>query len=384
MEIKTREHFGFLAQEFFKTGVGAEIGVERGNFSRLILSQWRGSLHCVDMWEHEGIYATACDSLIPEKRSNMIRGASVDVAKTFADGALDFVYIDADHDYEHCKQDIEAWFPKVRHGGLVAGHDFLDWTKEQGAVVNFGVKQAVTEFCVKHGYQMHLTTEDFFEGVPYQTWWFVKEIPRIIYYTWVSPEPLPERFEKYVTAWKAYMPDYDIRQISLENVVKSPFVMEAIKRGLYAVAGHYGRCERLAATGGLYFDIDVEVVKRFDDLLKHEMVVACEAPHRVNNAVIAAAPGHPFMFDALKYMDELVFHDPGPLGIEIETGPELFTKLARKRGWVEKDETQLLEDGVVVLDSRAFYPYYFDRVYNPGYAVARTYAIHHWAKTWIK
>ena len=251
MEITTRNQFGLLAHQFYLTGIGAEIGVERGNFSRLITSQWPGRLHCVDMWDHEEIYETACKTLlVAGSRCEMNRGASVDVAKMFPDDCLDFVYIDADHDYEHCKQDIEAWFPKVRNGGLVAGHDYLDWTIDQGAVVNFGVKQAVTEFCVKNGYKLHLTTDDFFEGVPYQTWWFKKEIPRIIYFTWVSPDPLPERFEKYITAWKALMPDYEIRQISLDNVAKTPFVMEAIKRGLYSVAGHYGRCERLLASSG--------------------------------------------------------------------------------------------------------------------------------------
>lgn len=381
MEIKTREHFGMLASSFYKTGIGAEIGVEYGSFSNLILSHWPGKLLSIDMWENESIYQYAQKALVNE-RCQMIKGKSIDVARRFVDESFDFVYIDADHDYEHCKADIEAWFPKVRNGGLVAGHDFLDWTKEQGAQVNFGVKQAVTEFCAKNGYKMHLTTDDYFEGNPYQTWWFIKEIPRIIYYTWVSPDPLPERFQKYITAWRAYMPDYDIRQITLDNVVKSPFVMDAIKRGLYSVAGHYGRCERLFATGGLYFDIDVEVVKRFDELLANEMFLACEVPHRVNNAVIGAMPGHPFLKECLDYLDTIVFHDPGPLGIEIETGPEMFTKIAKRWGWKEENRTQCLKK-LTVYSSEYFYPYYFNAVYHPGCAKENTYAIHHWAKTWI-
>jgi predicted O-methyltransferase YrrM len=394
MIIKSREHFGLLAAQYYQTGIGVEVGVERGNFSRLIASQWPGKLVCVDMWEQEEIQATALINLNPQgvkSPFSMIKSPSVDAAKLFGDETFDFVYIDANHDYEHCSQDIEAWFPKVRHGGLVAGHDYLDWTIDQGAPVNFGVKQAVTEFCTKHGYKLHLTTDDFWQGVPYQTWWFKKEIPRIIYFTWVSPDPLPERFQKYITAWKAYMPDYEIRQISLDNIVKSPFVMEAISRGLYSVAGHYGRCERLYATGGIYFDIDIEVVQRFDDLLDNEFFVGCEAPHRVNNAVIGSVPGHRFLAGCLLYMDTVVFHDPGPMGIEIETGPQMFTNLAKAWGWEERDVTQFLNGPVginsseiTVYDSRYFYPYYFDKAYNPGCATPETYAIHHWAKTWIK
>jgi hypothetical protein len=381
MKITTREQFGNLAQTFFKTGLGAEIGVERGNFSKLILSQWTGNLISVDMWEHEEIYKTAMANLT-DRRCLPTKMSSVEAAKRVSDEALDFVYIDADHDYEHCKQDLEAWFPKVRHGGLVAGHDYLNWTKEEGAGCEFGVKAAVDEFCVKHGYQLHVTTEDYWEGNPYPTWYFKKEIPRIIYYTWVSPDPLPEKFQKYIDGWKVLMPDYRIEQISLDNVVKSPFVMEAINRKLFAVAGHYGRCERLLATGGIYFDIDVEAVQRFDDLLSQPFFVGCEAPHRVNNAVIGSMPGHEFLKKCLAYMDRIVFHDPGPLGIEIETGPQMFTNIAKTYGWEEEDSTQDLEE-IVVYKSKFFYPYYFDQKYTPGCATKQTYSIHHWAKTWI-
>ena len=381
MEITTRNQFGLLAQTFFKTGVGAEIGVERGNFSRLILNQWKGTLISVDMWEHEEIYATAMNLLSKEPRSMAVKASSVDAARKIVDESLDFVYIDADHSYESCKQDLEAWFPKVRHGGLVAGHDYLNWSKDEGAGCDFGVKAAVDEFCVKHGYKLHSTTDDFWEGNPYPTWYIVKEIPRIIYYTWVNPGPLPERFRKYIDGWRVLMPDYRIEQISLDNVIKSPFVMEAINRNIFSIAGHYGRCERLLETGGIYFDIDIEAVKRFDDLLGQRFFAASEAPHRVNNACFGSMPGHPFLQECISFMDKIVFHDPGPLGIEIETGPQMFTTIAKKYGWQESDSVQLLDD-ISIFSSRFFYPYYFDQKYRPGCAVEQTYAIHHWAKTW--
>jgi hypothetical protein len=380
MQITTREQFGSLAQTFYKTGVGAEIGVERGNFSKLILSQWKGKLYSIDMWTHEEIYTTALQTLT-EDRCLLMRSSSADAANHIEDESLDFVYIDADHDYAHCKEDLLAWFPKVRHGGLVAGHDYLNWTKEEGAGCDFGVKAAVDEYCYENGYELHVTTDDYWEGNPYPTWYFVKEIPRIIYYTWVSPNPLPERFLKYIDGWRVLMPDYRIEQISLDNVIKSPFVMEAIKRKLFSVAGHYGRCERLLATGGIYFDIDIEAIKRFDDLLTHKFFVASEAPHRVNNACIGSMPGHPFLKECISFMDKIVFHDPGPLGIEIETGPQMFTTIAKKYGWQEENKTQLLPE-ISVFNSDYFYPYYFDQKYHPGCATKQTYAIHHWAKTW--
>mgnify|MGYP003335234449 CR=1 FL=1 len=53
-----------------------------------------------------------------------MRMTTTQAASNFADGSVDFVFIDADHSYEAVKQDIQTWLPKVRHGGVLAGHDY--------------------------------------------------------------------------------------------------------------------------------------------------------------------------------------------------------------------------------------------------------------------
>jgi len=194
---------------------------------------------------------------------------------------------------------------------------------------------------------------------------------------------LPDQFKKYIDGWRVLMPEYQIKQISLDNIVKSRFVLEAIKRGLYSVAGHYGRCERLYNTGGIYFDIDIEACKSFNDLLRLPFFVGCETVQRVNNAVIGSVALHPFLTDCLNYMNSIDFDNPGKFGIEIETGPEMFTNIAKKYGWKEIDTLQPLQSGeITVFNSPVFYPYYFDKKYFPGCVTKETYTVHHWAKTW--
>ena len=190
-------------------------------------------------------------------------------------------------------------------------------------------------------------------------------IPKIIYTTWVSPDPIPDRFIPYLEGWKKLMPDYKLEVINLDNVIKSDFVLKAISIGKYALAGHYGRCERLYKTGGLYFDIDIEAVKRFDDLLNDKMFLGREDEKVINNAVIGCEAGHPFMKSCLDYMDKIDINTPNN---ELETGPWMFTKL--------------ITPDITVFPASYFYPYHYSGSFTPECIKDNTYAIHHWAKTW--
>jgi len=58
------------------------------------------------------------------KQVRIIPSSSINAAKKIKEGSLDFAFIDADHSYEHCLQDCKIWFPKVRSGGLMCGHDY--------------------------------------------------------------------------------------------------------------------------------------------------------------------------------------------------------------------------------------------------------------------
>jgi len=153
-------------------GDAVEVGVKEGHNSLYILSKWKGKkLHMVDPWVNQDkkIYAdisnaddkTQEDRLRELKRKlelnyrgqyKLHRGYSVPVSKTFSNSSLDFVYIDARHDYEGALEDCEAWWPKLRVGGLIAGHDFVpDGNIKEGS---FGVQRAVKEFSDKMGVEI--------------------------------------------------------------------------------------------------------------------------------------------------------------------------------------------------------------------------------------
>ena len=84
------------------------------------------------------LYEIFLKNIEPVKHQiNPIKSLSWDGAAFYEDNSLDFVFIDAAHDYESVKKDINAWFPKIKKGGVIAGHDYT-WCAD--------VQKAVNEF----------------------------------------------------------------------------------------------------------------------------------------------------------------------------------------------------------------------------------------------
>jgi glycosyltransferase involved in cell wall biosynthesis len=88
---------------------------------------WKGSIEhtAYDVITEEKLYDVFLSNIEPVKQVvNPIRMTSVEASKLYEDNSLDFVFIDASHEYEDVKADILAWLPKVKIGGILAGHDY--------------------------------------------------------------------------------------------------------------------------------------------------------------------------------------------------------------------------------------------------------------------
>lgn len=150
-----------LAELFFELRFerGAEIGVERGEYSKLLARNvCLKELLLVDAWtayqgyrEHvsqdklDGFMQQVIDQFADNPAVKVIKNWSVAAAGDVPDKSLDFVYLDANHTYEHVTADIAAWAPKVRPSGIVSGHDYTRRKR-----MNYGVKEAVQEYAKKY------------------------------------------------------------------------------------------------------------------------------------------------------------------------------------------------------------------------------------------
>lgn len=160
MLIDTIPNREALAVELGRCGarVVAEVGVLEGAYSETLCRHIPDiEIYCIDPWtpsrNHVSQRRLDRQYKITKERlrsynAKILRMKSIEGAKLIPDSTLDFVYIDAIHLYKSVLQDLEAWVPKVKDGGIVAGHD---WG-------HLGVASAVNEYASKHSISKVYTT----------------------------------------------------------------------------------------------------------------------------------------------------------------------------------------------------------------------------------
>jgi len=172
-------------------GHAAEIGVATGGFSQVILNRTQPRLlHLVDPWEFQDRedYLEDRNNVpqeIADKRYNDVkarfasqidsgqialhRAYSTDAGHEIEDGALDWVFIDAMHTRDAVLEDLTVWSAKVKSDGFILGHDYANHTRAMEA--EFGVVEAVQEFCESRGYYFAFLTAE-----PFPSYLIVKDI----------------------------------------------------------------------------------------------------------------------------------------------------------------------------------------------------------------
>jgi predicted O-methyltransferase YrrM len=194
--LLTRDELVYiLRNESFKTG--AEVGVQTGAYSQYLLSNWPTctEFHCIDLWTQQKHYNDSANvnNVIQEsfytqtrerlkKWENIVhyhRNYSSVAVNDLKDESMDFIYIDARHDYTGVTEDLKLYWQKLKYGGLLAGHDFFDaheivgqdWGVDQNGVHQKdgkAVKSAVIEFAAIHNRQVLRTLQDW------PSWYFRK------------------------------------------------------------------------------------------------------------------------------------------------------------------------------------------------------------------
>ena len=161
----------------FGDGAVAEVGVWRGEFSREILDLCcPEKLYLIDCWQtqdpevyndHKNIkqqeFDVVCEQVTKEFTRfpgvEVLRKFSHEAAPMFEDEYFDWVYIDGNHSYEAVREDLNLWWPKIKRGGHLSGHDYTDWIRIYTTVRTVGVRKAVDEFIISNGLSLDYVTQ---------------------------------------------------------------------------------------------------------------------------------------------------------------------------------------------------------------------------------
>jgi hypothetical protein len=191
-KLNSREEFPILIKQMGYKKI-CEVGVAAGGFLSILVLSNPSHLVGVDVWDkydkeayanipfyykcfphhmnkvwRENVQAWAERTYL---NVDIIVNFSVEAAKQFEDGYFDFVYIDADHTYDGITADLEAWYPKVRKGGMIAGHDYHndfyndwlgDFLGDHKKIEPIRCKDGIDDFVKKYGKDDDImTTQDY-------------------------------------------------------------------------------------------------------------------------------------------------------------------------------------------------------------------------------
>lgn len=212
-------------------------------------------------------------------------------------------------------------------------------------------------------------------------------IPKLIHYCWLSGDPVPANLQRYMDSWRTNLSDYSFIKwdFSRFDINSSIWVREAYEKKKYAFAADYIRIFALYTMGGIYLDMDVEVLKSFNDLLDRREILGYESGSgKPEVAAFGAEKGCEWLKPCMDYYKDRHFikedgtYDELPL-------PQIIDNILFEKGiplWQCNNINETApENTIAILPCDYFSP----KSYKTGKIVTtiNTYSIHHFSGSWL-
>lgn len=206
-------------------------------------------------------------------------------------------------------------------------------------------------------------------------------IPKKIHYCWFGGNEKPKAVEKCIASWKKYCPDYEIIEWNEENfdVKQNPYIKYCYDNKKWAFLSDLARLIIVCKHGGIYFDTDVELIRKPDFLLEYGAFYGFETPEYVNTGEgFGAQAHHPTIESMIEQYSELKADDNGDF--PTVTCPILNTKALLPFGLELSGEKQILDDAIIL-------PVEYMNPYDDPKGVLNktenTVSIHWYSKSWM-
>lgn len=199
-------------------------------------------------------------------------------------------------------------------------------------------------------------------------------IPAVIHYCWFGGRPIPRRLRSCIASWRRLMPNARIVQWDESNydVKAVPYVAAAYRAGKWAFVSDYARLDVVFREGGIYLDVDVELLKPLDPLLDDHAFCARESPDQVNTGLAFGAVRGSEIIRRLRDA-YLSYSFPSPPCTVLQS------EILRGLGMVASSSVQKI-DGMTIYPQE-----YFNAKDSFGisHPTPNTYAIHHAEASWM-
>lgn len=206
-------------------------------------------------------------------------------------------------------------------------------------------------------------------------------INKVIHCFWFSGEEKPKLHQKCLESWKKFCPDYEIREWNMKNydVGKNIFMRQAIEKRKWAFASDFARLDVVYRYGGIYMDLDVELVRGLDEVLNNEAFFSFDCCSYVDlGSGFGAVPGHPLIKKLLDMYEDVEFI--GQDGKISDTPQPIVLGPVFDKSGLKRDGTMQKLDSVLVYPAEYFSPVnfaLFRTIMTPN-----TIGIHHFDDAW--
>lgn len=208
-------------------------------------------------------------------------------------------------------------------------------------------------------------------------------IPKIIHYCWFGGNPKPKLAEKCLKSWKKYCPGYRLIEWNESNydLAAAPlYVRQAYEAKKWAFVSDYVRLQVVYDHGGIYFDTDVELVKKPDALLEYSAYFGFEDEAHANTGLGFGAERHvPILAEMLADYQDIPFLLPDG-NYDLTPCPVRNTEVLLRHGMELNDSLQILEGSIAILPKEYLCPLdYYSGVLSK---TRHTVSIHRFAASW--
>ncbi|MCI8466443.1 MAG: hypothetical protein HFI63_11445 [Lachnospiraceae bacterium] len=208
-----------------------------------------------------------------------------------------------------------------------------------------------------------------------------QQIPKKIHYCWFGSKTLPKKFERNLDSWKKFCPDYEIIRWDESNtdIESNLYIKQAYERKAWAYVSDVSRLKAVYDHGGIYLDVDVEVIKNLDSLLGWELFCGHEGANFVNFGLgYGAVRGHVIVKELLDIYDRTLYIDKEGT-VNGTTCPYYQSHVLKEYGFL-LDGNFEQKNGVVIFPKEYFSPLSYYK--GLGRVTDQTYSIHWFSASW--